>query len=63
MYAVLGYYQDGYFRPYLVVGNGCPYLKQDGWSIPCCGKNAIPEWHSSIDTKFAPAVSHNDIDI
>lgn len=63
MYAVLGYYQDGYFRPYLVVGNGCPYLKQNGWSIPCCGKNAIPEWHSSIDTKFAPAVSHNDIDI
>lgn len=60
MYAVLGYYSDGYFKPYLIVGNGCPYLKQDGWSIPCWGNKVYSQ---SIDTKFAPAVSTDDIDI
>lgn len=60
MYAVLGYYSDGYFKPYLIVGNGCPYIQQSGWSIPCWGSKVYQE---SIDTKFAPAVSSNDVDI
>lgn len=60
MYAVLGYYSDGYFKPYLIVGNGCPYLKQDGWDIPCWGNKVYSQ---SIDTKFEPAVSTNDIGI
>ena len=63
MYAILGYYQDGHFKPYLVAGNGCPYLIQDGWSIPCCGKNPIPNNRLFIDTEFARTIIPNDIDI
>lgn len=62
MYAILGYYQDGYFRPYLVVGNGATY-NQTAWGIPCCGENTIPNWRSFIYTNFAPAVSANEADI
>lgn len=59
MYAVLGYYQDGYFRPYLVAGNGAVY-SQTSWGIPCRGDNPISSWHSFIDTKFATVIDDDD---
>lgn len=37
IYAVLGYYQDGYFEPYLVVGNARDSLGGTLWQIPSCG--------------------------
>ena len=60
MYAVLGYYQDGYFRPYLVVGNGGVYATSSGWGIPCSGKNTVPNWRQYIDNKFRQTVSISD---
>lgn len=62
MYAILGYYQDGYFRPYLVIGNGAMYGKTS-WGIPCSGGNTIPNWSSFIDTRFNPAVDTDEADI
>lgn len=62
MYAILGYYQDGYFSPYLVVGNGAIYNKTS-WGIPCCGDNPIPNWDSFIDTNFTPAIDANEAGI
>ena len=62
MYAILGYYQDGYFRPYLVVGNGAIY-GETSWGIPCRGGNVIPNWSLSIDTHFAPAIDDNEAGI
>ena len=62
MYAILGYYQDGYFRPYLVVGNGAIYEKTS-WGIPCRGENTIPNWYSYIDTNFDTAIDTNEAGI
>lgn len=60
MYAVLGYYQDGYFRPYLVVGNGGVYATSSGWGIPCSGENTVPDWRQYIDNHFRRTVDISD---
>lgn len=62
MYAILGYYQDGYFQPYLVAGNGAIY-SQTAWGIPCRGDNPISSWRSFIDTKFATVIDTNEADV